>query len=223
MVNAGIGDPCQNASSGGPCQSYSMTRRCSTWSRFTVPSDSGAGTPQNTWDTVNRIDYNVNDKTQIYGRYAIYSESDFAGSISNNAYSGYDTGQTVYNNSVIVSVTHTFSPRFVSQTKLDFNRFNTDQPVSSTGVVPDYYLGSAETATTIGPYDVKLPGYLPTAPGSGIPFGGPQNFGEAYQDFSYTKGKHELRFGGTAEYLRDNRTFGAYEEGDRRFWDNSVG
>ncbi len=212
MVNAGIGDPCQNASSGGPCQSYSMTQPMFDLVQFSVPSDSGAGTPQNTWDTVNRIDYNVNDKTQIYGRYAIYSESDFAGSISNNAYSGYDTGQTVYNNSVVVSGTHTFSPRFVSQTKLDFNRFNTDQPVASTGVVPDYYLGSGESATTIGPYAVNLPGYLPTAPGSGIPFGGPQNFGEVYQDFSYTKGKHELRFGGTAEYLRDNRTFGAYEE-----------
>ena len=76
---------------------------------------------------------------------------------------------------------------------------------------PTFFLGSSESASYIGPYVVNLPGYLPTAPGSGIPFGGPQNFGEAYQDFSYTKGKHELRFGGTAEYLRDNRTFGAYE------------
>jgi len=212
MINAGLGDPCANALSGGPCQSYSMTQPMFDLVQYTVPSDSGAGVPQNTWNTVNRIDYNLSDKTQIYGRYAIYSEDDFAGSVSSNAYSGYDTGDNVYNNSVIVSGTHTFSPRFVSQTKLDFNRFNGLQPLASTGVVPDYYLGSGESATYIGPYAVNLPGYLPTAPGSGIPFGGPQNFGEIYQDFSYTKGKHELRFGGTAEYLRDNRTFGAYEE-----------
>ena len=44
------------------------------------------------------------------------------------------------------------------------------------------------------------------------PFGGPQNFGEAYQDFSYTKGKHEFRFGGSIEYLRDNRSYGAYNQ-----------
>jgi outer membrane receptor protein involved in Fe transport len=212
MVNAGLGDPCQNASTNGPCQSYSMTAPMFDLVQYQVPSNSGAGLPQNTWDTVNRVDYNLSDKTQIYGRYAIYSEFDFPGSVSSNAYAGYDTPNTTYNNSVIVSVTHTFSPRFVSQSKLDFNRFNADQPVASTGVVPDYYLGSGESATTIGPYAVNLPGYLPTAPGSGIPFGGPQNFGQAYQDFSFTKGKHELRFGGTAEYLRDNRTFGAYEE-----------
>jgi outer membrane receptor protein involved in Fe transport len=212
MINAGLGDPCGTGATNGPCQMYSLTAPMFDLVQYTVPSDSGAGTPQNTWDTVNRIDYNLSDRTQIYGRYAIYSEYDFPGSISANAYAGYDTPNTTYSNSVIVSMTHTFSPRFVSQTKLDFNRFNSDQPVATTGVVPDYYLGSAETGTTIGPYSVNLPGYLPTAPGSGIPFGGPQNFGEAYQDFSFTRGKHEFRFGGTAEYLRDNRTFGAYEE-----------
>jgi outer membrane receptor protein involved in Fe transport len=205
-------DPCSGALSGGPCQSYSPTAPMFDQVAYTVPSDSGAGTPQNTWNTVNRIDYNISDKTQIYGRYAIYSEFDFPGSNSNNAYAGYDTPNTTFDNSVIVSMTHTFSPRFVSQSKLDFNRFNSNQPLASTGVVPDYYLGSAETGTSIGPYSVELPGYLPTNPGDGIPFGGPQNFGEAYQDFSFTKGKHELRFGGTVEYLRDNRTFGAYEE-----------
>jgi hypothetical protein len=182
---------------------------------YSVPSNSGAGTPQNTYSTIGRIDYNLNETTQIYGRYALYSESDFAGSVSNSPFAGYNTGQTIFNNSLIVSMTHTFSPRFVSQTKLDFNRFNNDQPVASTGIAPIYYLGSAETATAIGPYDVALPGYTPFTPGNSIPFGGPQNFGQAYQDFSYTKGKHELRFGGSVTYLRDNRTFGAYENGEQ--------
>jgi len=205
-------DPCSGSAAGGLCQSYNASAPMFDLVNFNVAGDSGAGTPQNTWNTVNRIDYNINEKTQIYGRYAIYSEYDFPGSVSSNAYAGYDTPDNSYSNSVIVSMTHMFSPRFVSQSKLDFNRFNSLQPLASTGVVPDYYLGSAEVGTTIGPYSVDLPGYLPGAPGSGIPFGGPQNFGQAYQDFSFTKGKHELRFGGTIEYLRDNRTFGAYEE-----------
>ena len=54
------------------------------------------------------------------------------------------------------------------------------------------------------------------------PFGGPQNFGEAYQDFSYTVGKHELRFGGAIEYLRDNRSYGAYNRAYQIFG-NTVG
>ncbi|HTX37734.1 MAG TPA: TonB-dependent receptor [Bryobacteraceae bacterium] len=215
-------DPCDGSAKGGGCQSYSATAPMFDLVNYSVPSNSGAGTPQNTYNTVGRVDYNLSDRTQIYGRYALYSENDFAGSIANSPYSGYNTGQTIFDNSLIVSLTHTFSARFVSQSKLDFNRFNTDQPLSSTGVVPVYYLGSAENATSIGPYDVTLPGYNPLTPGSGIPFGGPQNFGQAYQDFSFTKGKHELRFGGSVTYLRDNRTFGAYEEG-QQILGNTVG
>ncbi len=215
-------DPCDGSAKGGGCQSYSATAPMFDLVNYSVPSNSGAGTPQNTYNTVGRVDYNLSERTQIYGRYALYSENDFAGSIANSPYSGYNTGQTIFDNSLIVSMTHTFSARFVSQSKLDFNRFNTDQPLSSTGVVPVYYLGSAENATSLGPYNVTLPGYDPLTPGSGIPFGGPQNFGQAYQDFSFTKGKHELRFGGSVTYLRDNRTFGAYEEG-QQILGNTVG
>ena len=56
-----------------------------------------------------------------------------------------------------------------------------------------------------------------------IPDGGPQNFGELYQDFSWVKGKHEIRFGGTIEYLRDNETFGAFEEGDQILASTGIG
>ncbi len=40
---------------------------------YQVPTDSGAGTPQNTYSTVNRVDWTISDKTQLYGRYALYS------------------------------------------------------------------------------------------------------------------------------------------------------
>ena len=210
----GLGaDPCSGSSRTGGCQSYGASASMFDLVNYSVPSDAGAGVPQNTYSTVGRVDYNLSDRTQIYGRYALYSEADFDGSNSNSPYNGYNTGTNTFNNSAILSVTHTFSARFVSQTKLDFNRFNNNQPLSSTGITPSYYLGSANSASAIGPYDVALPGYLPYSPGNAIPFGGPQNFGQAYQDFSFTKGKHELRFGGSATYIRDNRTFGAYEEG----------
>ncbi len=208
-------NPCSGAATRGGCNLYSATAPMMDLVNYTVPADAGAGSPQNAYQTVGRVDYNMSDRTQIFARYALQSERDFAGTVENSPYSGFNTGQTVFNNSLIVSMTHTFSPRLVSQSKLDFNRFNTDQPLSSTGVVPQYFLGSANVATSVGTYNVVMPGYGPTAPGSGIPFGGPQNFGEAYQDFSYTKGKHELRWGGSFTYLRDNRTFGLYEESEQ--------
>ena len=35
---------------------------------YSTPQDVGGGTPQNDMQTVARIDYNLSDKTQIYGR-----------------------------------------------------------------------------------------------------------------------------------------------------------
>ena len=46
---------------------------------YNVPSNSGAGNPQNAWSNVNRVDYNLSDKTTIYTRYAVQSEVDQAG------------------------------------------------------------------------------------------------------------------------------------------------
>jgi outer membrane receptor protein involved in Fe transport len=215
-------DPCAGSAKNGPCLAYGSTAPMLDLVNYNVPSNSGAGSPQNTYLMAARVDYNLSDKTQIYTRYALYSEDDFAGTISNSPYAGFNTGQTIFNNALIVSLTHTFTPALVSQSKLDFNRLNNLQPLASGGVIPDYYLGSANGATNLGNYSVALPGYNPFSPASGIPFGGPQNFGEAYQDFSWVHGKHEIRFGGTFEYLRDNRTFGAYEEGQQIFG-NSVG
>src|SRR5262249_6692539 len=40
---------------------------------YNVPSDSGGGNPQNTWSTVNRLDFNITDKTTLYGRYGLQS------------------------------------------------------------------------------------------------------------------------------------------------------
>ncbi len=206
-------DPCAGSAKGGPCQSYGSTAPMFDLVNYSVPASSGAGSPQNTYNLVGRVDYNLSDKTQIYTRYALYSENDFAGTNSNSPYAGYNTGSVTFDNSLIVSMTHTFTPGFISQSKLDFNRFNGNQPLASEGVTPDYYLTT--NGGSIGNYSIGLPGYLPFSPGSAIPFGGPQNFGEAYQDFTWIKGKHEIRFGGTIEYLRDNRTFGAYEEGEQ--------
>jgi outer membrane receptor protein involved in Fe transport len=213
-------DPCAAAAAGGGCMSYNANAPMFDVVGYNVPANSGAGDPQNTYSTVARVDYNLSDKTQIYTRYALSSEVDQAGSIENSPYTGYNIGQTLFNNSLIVSMTHTFSPRFISQSKLDFNRFNQLQPVPPSGVVPTYYLGSYEVGTAIGPYNVALPGTVPFNPGlGGYPSGGPQNFGEAYQDFTWSRGKHDFRFGGSFVYLRYNGIFGAYNEALQIFGD----
>lgn len=177
---------------------------------YSVPSDSGAGSPQNEMLAVGRADWNVTDKTTVYARYALNKQSLFGGTISDSAYAGYDTGEEIMQNNILVSMTHSFNTRFTSQSKIVFNRLNDFQPLGTQPISPGLYVSAGSGATFQG-RNIVLPGYLPTTPGNGIPFGGPQNFVQAYEDMSYIKGRHTLRFGGSYDYQRDNRTFGAYE------------
>ena len=193
-------DPCAGSAAGGGCQSYNPNAPLLDLISYGAAQYAGGGTPQNTYNVVGRVDYNMSDRTLIYTRYALYSEVDLPGSLNNSPYQGFNTGATTMDNSALVGITHTFSPVFVSQTKLDFNRFNGIGPNPPAGVVPVFGLGGG-----LGNYGVAMPGY------TGSFFGGPQNFGQLYEDLSYVKGKHEIRWGFSQTYLLDDRTFGAYQ------------
>lgn len=205
-ASIGAGTLCNTT---GPCASLAANTPVFTRVAFNVPQDSGGGDPQNTTQTVGRVDYNMSDKTQIYARYAMEKGQLLPGTVSYSAYDGYDTGQTTFNNNYLVSLTHTLSPRLVTQSKLVYNRLNTQQPLGRQAITPTLYMRTS--TTRVGADRINMPGYLPFSPGSGIPFGGPQNFLQGFQDVSFTKGSHQTRFGGNYTYIQDNRTFGAYE------------
>ena len=179
---------------------------------YSTPSDSGAGAPQNTYSTVARVDYNFSDKTTLYGRYALYSEDDFAGFVNSSPYAGYNTGQTFFNQSVTINLTHVFTPSIVNSLKFTFNRLNNLEPLGTNPVSPTLYTSATalpNLPNTNGP--LIFPGYSETTPGNAIPFGGPQNVYQIYDDLSWTKGRHQFKFGGGYIQTRDNRAFGAYQ------------
>jgi hypothetical protein len=171
--------------------------------------DLGGGTPGNDWQTVGRIDYNWSEHTQVYFRGAFQQGDNPAGTNSFSPYVGFNTGLDYRNQNYLTNVTHSFSPTLVSQTKVIFNRLNQNQPLNG-APVPTLYFFSNAVATVAG-FPIRLPGYLPTSPGSAIPFGGPQNFYQFYEDVNWSRGNHTWRFGGQYIHIRDNRTFGAYE------------
>ncbi len=187
--------------------------------QYNAPGDSGAGFPQNTYSAVARVDYNLSDKTTLYGRYALYSEDDFPGTINTSPYVGFDTGQTFFNQNVTINLTHIFTPSLVSSTKLIYNRLTNLQPLNGASggcgaqiTCPTLYTSSFALPTvngTSGP--MVYPGYSELTPGASIPFGGPQNLYQIFEDLNWTKGKHQFKFGGGYIQTRDNRTFGAYE------------
>src|SRR5664280_788120 len=180
--------------------------------QYNAPADSGGGLPQNTYSTVARIDYNWTDKTTIYGRYALYSENDFSGTVNNSPYVGYDTGQTTYDQNVNLSLTHVFTPNFVSSSKINYNRLNGPvQPLGTAPVTPGLFSTGSVPALPGTNNQYIFPGYVQNSTANAIPFGGPQNLYELYEDLSWTKGRHQFKFGGSYIQTRDNRVFGAYE------------
>ncbi|HYW38961.1 MAG TPA: TonB-dependent receptor [Terriglobales bacterium] len=177
---------------------------------FTVPSDAGGGYPQNTWEEVAKVDYNLSDKTTITGRYAAYHELDFAGTISSSPYAGYNTGANQFDQNYTLSISHLFSSNVVDTAKVVYNRLL--GPVDTLGTAPiGPTLYTDSSLPSVSGFPLAFPGYLPVGPGEAIPFGGPQNLYQFYDDFSLAKGKHQFKAGFQYIHVRDNRVFGAYE------------
>jgi outer membrane receptor protein involved in Fe transport len=198
----------------GPCQAGS-TIICDTVVR-TVPTDSGGGAPQNTWMEVARVDWNISEKTTLFVRYASYKEFDFAGYVNNSPYAGFDTGQSNYDQNYEINLNHAFSPSFLNTAKAVYNRLNGPvQPLGTAPVGPTLYVSSTSVPSiSVGgapSAQLVFPGYNANAPGLGLPFGGPQNLYQFYDDASLIRGKHQFKFGGQFLQIRDNRVFGAYE------------
>jgi outer membrane receptor protein involved in Fe transport len=185
---------------------------------YFTPSDAGGGAPQNNYSTLWRVDYQLSDKTTLFGRYALFNQTQFDGFLTNSPYVGYDTGQTNFNNNAMFSLTHIFTPNVISESKVVFNRLNNQQPLGPNPVGPTLYMNSNFNPTVLGnPFE--FPGYSATTPGNSIPFGGPQNVVEFSQAVSWNHGNHQFRFGGQYIYTRDNRTFGAYQNAIEAFDD----
>jgi hypothetical protein len=179
----------------------------------TAAIDAGAGSPQNTWDSDERIDFNLGSKNTMFFRAAAYNDAYFPGYVSFSPYDGYNTSETDLNQSYLYSFTHLFTTNIVSSSRVSFNRLHQEQPLGPAGVAPTLYLNQANVASSdvASGTPIAMPGYLPLSPGGAIPFGGPQNFYQFMEDVSWTKGRHTLQFGGGFIQLRDNRVFGAYE------------
>ena len=210
QLTAGGSNPCSGGSATGGCALLPGSTPMFKQVTFRVPADAGGGIPVNDYRVIGNVDWNKSEKTQLSVKYALQNQVYPDGSYSYSTYQGYDTGTSSKNNHITASLTRSFSPTFVSQTRLSFNRLSRVDGLGENPVGPTLYM-STSVVSLLG-YAVTLPGYLPWNPGTAIPFGGPQNFATITEDLSKVWGKHNLRFGGQFQKMQDNRTFGAYQE-----------
>ena len=178
---------------------------------FTVPFNAGGGQPQNTYTLVGRVDYNLGEKTQMFFRLGRERDDFFKGTAFYSAYPQYDAGTLNQNQSYLLSVNHTFNANLLNNTKLSFTRFNTITAYNQSLT----FTPSLMFVTAVDPVSsqlIQLPGLENVgSPGlGGLPFGGPQNTIQFEHDLSWTKGRHNMKFGGQFTYLQLNVGYGAY-------------
>ncbi len=182
---------------------------------FTAPTDAGGGAPGNQYYLNGRVDYNVNDATQSYVRYALWKFTNQIGYDFSSPYAQYEVGDGATDNSVLWNISHVFSPTLVSNTKLSFTRFNAlDTYNTAIQDTPALFLFNN---AAVGSHNVQLPGFYSAQTGEGgLPYGGPQNTIEWNQDLNQTRGAHQLQFGAEVLYIQSNRAYGAYAQADEQ-------
>jgi hypothetical protein len=173
-----------------------------------VPSDAGAGIPQNTFLLTGRLDHTINERMAITGRYALEREDRLGGTLSISPYQAFNTSEQKRNNNFLVQLTRTWSPNIVSESRAVFNRLNNPKPLGDAPIMPAFFIQSLTFSQADG--DLVLPGYFPTFRGAAIPDGGVQNIYQAYSGLTYQTGRHLFKFGGQLVHMRDNRIFGAF-------------
>lgn len=180
---------------------------------FHAPFNAGGGLPGNQYTLVGRLDYNLSDKTQMFFRAARENNNQVAGTDFYSVYPQYDVGTDYANQSYLYSLSHTFSPSLINNAKLSFTRFITLNTFNAAYTnVPNLMFVSPVDPVTQGL--IQMPGLINLSePGAGgLPYGGPQNTIQIADDLSWTKGKHNLKFGGTFLYIQINQAYGAYAQ-----------
>jgi hypothetical protein len=175
-------------------------------------ADAGGGIPQNTWLWTAKIDHQFSPATSLQGRYA-YARTDVlpgnpvVGSLS--PFQGFTTGYESRNHNFNMTLTHNFSQRLFSESRVTYARNFPNFPLGDAAqTVPCWQYGNLFSTPTGEP--IVFPGYLPAACfGFSIPSGGPKNVYQFYEGLTMAHGRHTFKWGGQYVHIRDNHTFGA--------------
>ncbi len=216
-----------SAESGAPASAYGSTAALSLFNPKTgglipgntplfqrtftsVPIDAGGGTAQNTWSITSRVDHQISDRTTLMGRWAWYRRLFPVGAGSDSPFEAFNTDNTFRSQNGALTLTHTFGPKLFNATRVTYSRTIPEAPLGAGSVNVQCLQYGLSGSLGTGDQMV-FPGYLPAfCSGFAIPSGGPQNTYSAYTGFTYSLGRHILKWGAYGRHLRDNHTFGAF-------------
>ena len=179
---------------------------------YNVPTDAGAGAPQDTVMMVSRLDYTWSDKTHIYGRYSYEYRDLFQGGFTSSPYAGFNTGARERNHGALINLATNVTSAWVMNAKGSYNRINFMQNGGSLFPVPRLSM-TAYPQTSLGGFLTALPGDQPFDPTWNSLFTGPVNLVQGALDFSGPWRRQQFRFGANYFYTQDNRSVGSYQNG----------
>jgi hypothetical protein len=178
-----------------------------------APIDAGGGTAQNTWNALGKIDHHFTSNTQLGFRFA-FTDNKFPTGFNDSPYPEFRTPNFFTSANYTATLTHTFSPNLVSESRLTFSRTEPETP-NGTGSPLIPCIQFANRNATLDGNPIVFPGYIPTICNIGsVRSGGPQNTISAGTGFTMSHGKHTFKWGGYFSHLRDNHTFAAFENGN---------
>jgi hypothetical protein len=151
------------------------------------PLDTGAGQPENTVLGMARLDYAPGSRTTATGRYEFQRTNQFS-TIRQPYTPDLDQAASTRNHNVTMNITHVWSPRVVSESRIAFNRLtNTHSEAGSNGFFRNFnILGES----------VELPSGREGE-------GGPRNLYHLHHTVSWVRNSHFFKFGMQAIQYRD--------------------
>ena len=156
------------------------------------------------YDWITRLDVHATDSDSLYVRYLYQRENFFnvAVTATSNA-AGYPVNVPSLGQSGLVGWTHTFNNRMLNEFRLGYSRNAVQFGGNTVGSVP-LMNDVANTMTSIGFTTSTL---LGIGPGSNFPEGRIVNSYQLQDNFSYTKGQHQLKWGANITNQRSPNVF----------------
>ncbi|MBI3652941.1 MAG: TonB-dependent receptor [Acidobacteria bacterium] len=158
------------------------------------PRNFGAGNPQNSVLASGRLDYNISEKMQLFGRYSL-DYSDIFGQVNQPYSEDLYQGEEVRSHNIHLNLTRIWSNNLVSESRAIYGRAKRQDEAT------------ARVSNPAKGY-LAIFGLFGVADDVSIPFGSSefldlQNTYQLYQTATYTKGEHLLKFGGQYYHARE--------------------
>ena len=168
------------------------------------------------YDWITRLDVHATDSDSFYIRYLYQKENFFnvATSATTNP-TGYPVNVPSLGQTSLIGWTHTFNNRMLNEFRVGYSRNAVQFGGNTLGSVP-LMNNVGDAITSVAFTNPNLLGYGPT---SNMPEGRVVNSYQLQDNFSYTKGQHQLKWGANITNQRSPNVFlptynGAYVFGD---------